>query len=272
MDIFPSNGIGAPPVACLMFIGWSAVANEALLETLYHLIDLNGSAVHSCTLHHGRHHSQGKFSRVRSTVGALMNAARSSDERLSLVLSGPPAADGNLFFCGSIEVHLNVVPEEGGSSLILGLRADQLHKKVFGTTEDILLRLLRSSYGGRFWMPRIAGPGYYLVGLGVMSKAHSMLKDRVYRQRLEIWRRNLDAGHVPNRGYLREVYNANFLTDAHERRFTERGIWCDLARFGSVLDTASEVILWDITPGRLDEARCFFERTGLVLSSPHFVP
>lgn len=133
---------------------------------------------------------------------------------------------------------------------------------------------LRPDWGGVFVFPLAAGAEFYLmdgtyVGTSVKSMGDPARILAEHTARVNRARYRSQTGYDYAKGFVREVFEINLLSDAHMnarlisgtvRNYAERHGSLRRSSFGSLWD-------WRLNPEELQKARADWENSGLVLSA-----
>jgi hypothetical protein len=137
-----------------------------------------------------------------------------------------------------------------------------------------LLRNVDAKWGAVFRFPFAAGAGFYLNGTAYVGPeiralgAEGVLAE--HQKRLHRATYRTSSGFSYAAGYVREVYEINFLTEAHLHAPLLGSTVRQYARSIGTLETAlwnPEVSQWYLTGDELTRARVDWERSGLVLAA-----
>lgn len=139
---------------------------------------------------------------------------------------------------------------------------------------DIYLNHLKKFglfYGGAFLFPAKYGPDYYLSSVNTMPKGTKFGSNDDYVRRLCNWRENSRVpAFNPLNGYFREIYQYNFIVEAHLNKSFRGGRLKEFMESnGSLIQIDKNIpqFLWGIETEILPKVRGVLETSGLVLSS-----
>lgn len=254
----------APAAYCLAFYDWGQKLNDQWLdriEAVFATCGLTPWEGTGNTDDGGRTH--GKYSRVRKKLRSFL-----SKEGPDIRVQSPTTNEDSFFPCElTFVLHTKASGMPEGmiairSSSAQSLRAfvEQMESAVFGSTGP--------AYATGFEFPAKYGPDAYLSSISAMPKGVAGVS-QVYEERITQWRDNTDDGFRPRDGFLREVYEINFLTDTHlVQQLGAETLEGFIRRHGVVTPGPTNgVTRWDVPSKSLDQVRRELEPTGLVLSS-----
>ena len=216
--------------------------------------------------------SIGSYSRVRSRIrNFLQSVAAGRSDRLNISIGNHARRKDPTFHHGSAEAALGTRLDQ--SCVLFGvdeLRAGKRDEFVEFTATQ-LFKLVGPCYGYYLAYPKHHGVGYYVASVISIPQGGNVMAYKEYGARVTRWRDRKWAGLRASQGYIREVYEINFLLESHLQAPVNgvplRKVAEELGELVA-FPPCPGVYKWTIPTANLELARDQFEDSGLVLSAP----
>lgn len=269
-ELWPTSTVEDALATVLGVSDSGALPSPRWLEVGEELLERLGRPAEELTLHVGSSNSHGSYGRTKKKAMGLLADAADSGVAVSLRLSSKPVIE-NCFFPSDVQFlasRQSSFHAEFAINLNTGLDIDPI--ALCHQIGSDVFEISGPSYGFAFSMPASLGPASYLATVVAKRAGADFAPFQTYADRMIRFRRNVMRGHHPCDGYMREVYEVNFLLEAHlAMPFGSGRLEAFLRRVGTVEVSgfAEGVFCWRVPPSSLGEVRFALEDSGLILSS-----
>lgn len=216
--------------------------------------------------------SIGKYVRVRPRIRNFLAAvAAEKSDRFSIDIGNYARRKSPAFHHGSVATSLST--SRKSRSIWFGIDEASVGKKeeFVEFVAPQLFQLVGPCYGYYLLYSKQYGIGCYVASVKSILAGGNVMAFEDYGERITRWRDRERTGFQTSQGYIREVYEVNFLLDTHLRAPIDGMTFRKLAeKLGELVpfQQCPGVYKWTVPGENLELARDQFEDSGLVLSAP----
>ncbi|MBI1918882.1 MAG: hypothetical protein HYS12_29685 [Planctomycetes bacterium] len=142
----------------------------------------------------------------------------------------------------------------------LGYSAADLLRKALAVHEGFV----DPHYGFAYFHPTRRGPDFFAVGILAQSDGYEMVDD-VYGTAVAKWFAELSEGRRHFRGWFRDVFPANLLSEAHVNVQLQNGQTLRDAGLGRLTPLESGLWLWELLGSEMAAAREALAKAGVLI-------
>jgi hypothetical protein len=257
---------------CFTLYDWQHEVTEKWIDATEAIFDYFGIPPMEGTSQLDVRHTHGRFSRVKGKIREFVS--QSSDfKEFDVRVRGAVTHADDAFFPSDMEV---VFSENRNSvrSLCVSARHNIVSSPIelFNKLVNEFIQISGSCYGAVFDFPTKYGPEAYLSSVSVITKGSKWGENSLYVDRMNRWRdRSKLEIYNPKKGYFRELYEINIITDKHLNMPFKGHTLRQFADYNGLLETIpclDGMYLWRIPSLLLEDVRGALEDSGLILSSP----
>jgi hypothetical protein len=133
-------------------------------------------------------------------------------------------------------------------------------------THDLYKDVICPSYGIAYWHPALEGPDFYAVGILAGSSPPSFDDEAMaHGDRVAKWYWELRGPCRHLKGWFRDVYPANLLSDAHLDARLPGGRTLRTAGIGGLFPLEDGLWLWEVPDREAPAARAALAQAGLLI-------